>query len=102
MDTKHGFVGPTTLIRIDDRRHPSVRAEAYLDGWLSVVEEWLNVTHRELIGHASPDNLVRPEVLGLVKLKTAPDFRKALLTRGRLGNLFGERAAVMRVLDAGR
>lgn len=101
-DEKHGSVGITTLIRSDDRQQSALRAEVYLDSWLSIVEEWLTVTPPDVILHAIPANLARAEVLGLARPQTAAEFREALLAPRRMGKLFGDGAALLRVLDAGR
>jgi hypothetical protein len=101
-DGNHGSVGITVLVRNDQRQQPHSRVEAYLDGWLSLVEQWLTVTPADVMVHAIPANLACAEALSLAKPRAPDDFRQAMLAPRRLGKLFGDRAAVLRVLGAGR
>lgn len=80
---------------------PPERALAYLDGWLTVVDEVLDCAGTNVLANLRPNLLFRPQVLDLKRAKTADDFAKALRAEKHLGKLVGEPTAAIRRIDHG-
>lgn len=80
---------------------PPDRALAYLEGWLTVMDEVIDGASTNVLVHLRPNLLFRPQVLDLKRAKTADDFATALRAEKHLGKLLGEPTAAIRRIDHG-
>ena len=75
-----------SLVPLAYRGEPG-RVRAYVEGWAAAVKEVLAGWSRDRADCSAPADLTNVSVLKLARAETAEDFRRALLTKSRLGKL---------------
>lgn len=93
--------GPSLLFLPKHLEMPRERALAYLEAWVSVVDDVLDRADDNVLMHLRTALLVRPQVLDLKRTKTVDDYAKALRSEKQLGKLLGEVGPAMRRIDHG-